>query len=262
MRKKILCLLLALTTVFAVCACGGDSKESGEKSAFDSFAEVQKNMEDVRDAEFKMDMNMTTAGSGESGDITMKMTATGKEIVKSKSDIDMEMKYNMTIPGLGSDLEGNMYMKDQNLYMDMMGQKFKVDASNEMAAMMNIDTSQMLNITEDMISDLKTSQEGSDTVYTFKMDANKALDYFKNNAGGMQDLTGTSGDLNFDKMNVVVVAGEDQMVKSIDMDCSMATEAEGETVSMDYQISMEYLNLNTDLKIDFPDFSNYQELSV
>ena len=179
MRRKILCVLLVIMTALAVAACGGDNSQDSSQNAFEAFTEVQKNMEDIRDAEFKMSMDMTTDAAGEDDEVTMKMSGTGKEILKSKSDIEMEMNYNMTMPGLESGLKGTMYMQDQIVYMDMMGQKFKMDASNEIAAAMNMDTSQLLDISEDMISDITMSEDGSDTVYNIKMDGNKALDYLE-----------------------------------------------------------------------------------
>ena len=123
MRRKILCVLLVIMTALAVAACGGDNSQDSSQNAFEAFTEVQKNMEDIRDAEFKMSMDMTTDAAGEDDEVTMKMSGTGKEILKSKSDIEMEMNYNMTMPGLESGLKGTMYMQDQIVYMDMMGQK-------------------------------------------------------------------------------------------------------------------------------------------
>ena len=223
MRRKILCVLLVIMTALAVAACGGDNSQDSSQNAFEAFTEVQKNMEDVRDAEFKMAMDMTTDAAGEDDEVTMKMSGTGKEILKSKSDIEMEMNYTMTMPGLESGLKGTMYMQDQIVYMDMMGQKFKMDASNEIAAAMNMDTSQLLDISEDMISDITMSEDGSDTVYNIKMDGNKALDYLEKNAGNVQGMAGATEALKFNKMDVVVVAGEDGMVKTIDMDCAMSS---------------------------------------
>lgn len=262
MRRKILCVLLVIMTALAVAACGGDNSQDSSQNAFEAFTEVQKNMEDIRDAEFKMSMDMTTDAAGEDDEVTMKMSGTGKEILKSKSDIEMEMNYNMTMPGLESGLKGTMYMQGQIVYMDMMGQKFKMDASNEIAAAMNMDTSQLLDISEDMISDITMSEDGSDTVYNIKMDGNKALDYLEKNAGNVQGMAGATEALKFNKMDVVVVAGEDGMVKTIDMDCAMSSGSGEEAMDVTYQISMEYLGINTDLKIDFPDFSDYQELTV
>lgn len=265
MKKKLLCLFLAMVMVLAFAACGEDknSTDTGDKgkSDFDAFMEVQQNMKDIKDMEFKMDMDMNTDSGDPDTKTNVKMSGTGKEVMKSKDDIQMELKYTMTIPNLGSDLEGTMYMKDKALYMELMGQKLKMDASNEMAAMMNVDTDQLLAITEDMISDLKVSQEGDDTAYTFTMDADKALDYFQKNAGASQQLDSIEN-VTFDKMNVKVLAGKDKMAKNIDMDCDMTTKVDDQTAKISYQITMEYVSINTDLKIDFPDFSSYQELSV
>ena len=189
------------------------------------------------------------------------MNAAGTEIIQSQEDIQLQLDYDMD--PAGTQMNGSMYMKDQALYMDLMGQKVKVDASNEMASMMNVDTANLLSITKEMISDLNVTNNGDDTEYHFKLDANKAMAYFKKNAGGAGQLTDSKDEeVTFDKMDITLVAGKDKMAKSITMDCSMAAKAEDKTVHMDYKLSMEYLSFNTNLKIDFPDFSEYQELSV
>ena len=65
MRRKILCVLLVIMTALAVAACGGDNSQDSSQNAFEAFTKVQKNMEDVRDVEFKMAMDMTTDAAGE-----------------------------------------------------------------------------------------------------------------------------------------------------------------------------------------------------
>lgn len=263
MKRKVLCLLSVMILILSLAACGssGDSGDSGQsKSDFDAFMEIQKNMKDIKDVEFKMNMDAVAGGDE---DMTVKMSGTAKEVMNSPTDIDMEMKYSMAMPGLGSDLEGTMYVKDQAVYMDMMGQKMKVDASNEMSSMMNVDTNQLLSITEDMVSNLTVTTEGSDTIYSFDLDAQKAMDYFQKNAGASQQMAGLNeSDITFEKMKVAITADENQMAKTIDMDCKMTTKVQDESMDMSYKIAVEYISINSGLKIDFPDFSDYQELTV
>lgn len=260
MKRKLLCLLSVMILILSLAACGSGGDSGEGKSDFDAFMEVQKNMKDIKDVEFKMNMDAVVGGEE---DMTVKMKGTAKEVMNSPTDVDMEMKYSMTMPGLGSDLEGTMYMKDQAVYMDMMGQKMKVDASNEMSSMMNIDTNQLLSITEDMVSNLTVTKEGSDTVYSFDLDAQKAMDYFQKNAGASQQMASLKeSDITFEKMKVAITADEKQMAKTIDMDCKMTTKVQDESMDMSYKIAVEYIKINSGFKIDFPDFSDYQELTV
>lgn len=260
MKKNWLCLLSALLIVFSLAACGGDSSETSDKgkSDFESFMAVQKNMENIKDMEFKMSMDAEVPS--DQGDYNMEMSGTGKEIKKSNTDIQMEMDYKMN--AAGTDMSGTMYMKDQALYMEFMGQKVKMDASNEMNSLMNVDTEDMFAITEDMVSDLKVSEDGSDTVYKFTLDPSKALDYVSKNVAGAKGISEAQKNTTFDKMNVTVVADKNNMAKKMDMDFSMTTKANDETITMNYKMTMEYLSINTDLKIDFPDFKDYQEMTV
>lgn len=265
MKKKLFCLLAVMVMALGLAACGdskdGSSSDSG-KSDFDAFMEVQNNMQDIKDMEFKMKMDMDMTLS-ESEKTSSTVTGTCKEVIKSKDDVQMEMKYAMNIPEMETKMDGTAYFKDGVVYMDLMGQKVKMDNSNEMASMMQtVDTSEMLNITKEMVSDLQVKTEGSDTIYSFKIDPTKALDYFKNNANGYEDITNL-GDVTFDHMDVVITADDKQMVKNIDLDCAMASKVEGdESMNVAYKIAVEFVSINTDLKIDFPDFSDYQELTV
>lgn len=258
MKKKLLCMLFAMALILSLAACGGGSdekKDSGAKDDFASFMEVQDNMRDIKDMEFKMDMN---ASSPENKQLDMTMSGTAREVIKSKDDVQMEMKYNMNLAGM--DMKGTMYMKDKMLYMELMGQKIKMDASSEMGAAMNADTSDLLGITKEMISELKVSQDGGDTVYTFKLDPNKAIDYFRKNAGSAEELAKSTESLKFDKMNVTVVAGKDKMVKKLDLDFSMNVEENGKINTMNYKMTMDYVSINAGFTIDFPDFSSYKEM--
>ena len=259
MKKKCLCMLSALLIVFSFAACGSSTETADkEKTDFDSFMTVQKNMENIQDMEFKL--NMETAVPSKDGDYNMSMSGIGKEIKKAKDDIQMEMKYKMNMSG--TDMSGTMYMKDKALYMEILGQKVKMDASNEMSAMMNVDTDELLSITEDMISDLKVSKDGDNTVYDFTMDPTKAMDYFAKNAAGAEGISDAADNLTFDKMNVSITADKNDLAKKIDMDFSIKTKLENETVTMNYKMTMEYVSINNDLTIDFPDFKDYQEMTV
>ena len=259
MKKKCLCLLSALLIVFSLAACGSDTETADkEKSDFDSFMTVQKNMEQIKDAEFKV--NMETAIPSRDGDYNMTVSGTAKEIKKAKDDIQMELKYKMNMAG--TDMSGTMYMKDKALYTEFMGQKVKTDTSNEMGAMMKVDTDELLSITEEMISDLKVSRDGEDTVYNFTMDPTKAMDYMAKNVSGAEGITDADGKLTFDKANISVTADKNDMAKKIDVDFSLKAKLDEETVAMKFKTTVEFVSINTDLTIDFPDFEGYQEMTV
>ena len=115
MKRKVLCLAFALLMVFSLAACGDKNKEAADsgKSDMDRFMEMQQNMQDVKDAEFKLTTDMDVSGSDA---VSLKMKGTVKEVIKSKDDIEMEFQYSMTVPNLGTDLKGTMYMKDNIVY--------------------------------------------------------------------------------------------------------------------------------------------------
>ena len=163
----------------------------------------------------------------------------------------MEMKYKMNMAG--TDMSGTMYMKDKALYTEFMGQKVKTDTSNEMGAMMKVDTDELLSITEEMISDLKVSRDGEDTVYNFTMDPTKAMDYMAKNVSGAEGITDADGKLTFDKANISVTADKNDMAKKIDVDFSLKAKLDEETVAMKFKTTVEFVSINTDLTIDFPD---------
>lgn len=276
MRKKLFCFLAAMVMILGLVACSnsdgdgnGGSSDSG-KSDFDAFMEVQKNMQGIKDAEFKMnqDMNITVSEDSEEENLSSTITATCKEVFNSKDDVQLEMKYKMSLPMLSeTSMEGTAYMKDGNIYMDLFGEKVKVDASDEMAAMMQIDTNKMLGITEEMVADLKVDTADGNTTYSFKLEPTKVIDYFKSNFSNYEDIAEL--DLTFENMDVVVTTDESQMVKKIDIDCNVVSHVEEDadveesySTPMTYKTSVEYLSYNTGLKINFPDLSDYEETSL
>ncbi len=276
MRKKLFCFLAAMVMILGLVACSnsdgdgnGGSSDSG-KSDFDAFMEVQKNMQGIKDAEFKMnqDTNIIVSEDSEEENLSTTIAATCKEVFNSKDDVQLEMKYKMSLPMLSeTSMEGTAYMKDGVIYMDLFGEKVKVDASDEMAAMMQIDTNKMLSITEEMVSDLKVDTTDGNTTYSFKLEPTKVIDYFKSNFSNYEDIAEL--DLTFEKMDVVVTTDESQMVKKIDIDCDVVSHVEEDAdveesydTSMKYKTSVEYLSYNTGLKINFPDLSDYEETSL
>lgn len=260
MKRKVLCLAFALLMVFSLAACGDKNKEAADsgKSDMDRFMEMQQNMQDVKDAEFKLTTDMDVSGSDA---VSLKMKGTVKEVIKSKDDIEMEFQYSMTVPNLGTDLKGTMYMKDNIVYTDLMGQKMKMDARDEMAAAMNINGQELLSLTEDMISDLKVSKEGSDTVYTCILDMKKAAAYFDNYMSSVSNFD-NSDQVSYDTMKMTVSADEKNMAKRIDVSSAISAEAGEESAKVSYTVSIEYVSVNTGLKIKFPSFKGYQDVSV
>ncbi len=274
MKKTLVCLLAAAAMVLGLAACGssdGENSSDSGKSDFDAFLEVQKNMQDIEDAEFTVSQNMdiTVSEASKEENISSAVTATCKEVVNSKEDMQMETKYKMDIPLLSMNMEGTAYLKDGTFYMDLLGEKVKVDASDEMpevASMLQVDTGEMLNITEEMVSDLKVETDDGTTTYSFNLDPTKALDYFKDKLQGYEDIEDL--DLTFERAAVTVTADENQMAKKIDMDCAIVSNVEGDedeesySTPIRYKTSIEYLSYNTGLKIDFPDFSDYKKTSL
>ena len=70
------------------------------------------------------------------------------------------------------------------------------------------------------------------------------------------------GKLTFDKANISVTADKNDMAKKIDVDFSLKAKLDEETVAMKFKTTVEFVSINTDLTIDFPDFEGYQEMTV
>jgi len=61
------------------------------------------------------------------------------------------------------------------------------------------------------------------------------------------------------KFTVTIVVGANSMVKSMDLNGALAITYNGNPNPMDfsYKLSMKYTSINTGLKINFPNFSQY-----
>lgn len=259
-KKKLLCLTFVLAVIFTFAACDNQSQNSADKGAddLDAFMEVQKNMSNMKDAEYKI--NIEKELPEEAGGSTS-LSGTAKQVNKSKDDFQLAVDY-VTNYG-GADVRVFGYMKDQTLYMNMMGKKLKISDKDQINAVINSISNNIYTITKEMISDLKVEQQGSSTIYHVKLVPEKTLDYLSKNTGAnlnLEDIQNTG--ITIDTYEFTVVAGNDKMAKSVSLVLSLSAEADGERFDIASTLSMEYLSINSGLKINFPDFREYKEMKL
>lgn len=261
-KKKLFLVILSCIMVLSFAACGKDKEAASpppedKVDAYAEFTKVQENMQDIKDAEFKiaMDMNMDDGKSEKPENMKMDMNV---QMVKvSEKNVEMKMDYSTNAE---SAVDGTTYMKNNNLFMDVAGQKIKIAADSEMSALMSMDTEQMINIQKDMVTDITMEEDGDNRVFQFKMNPEKAMDYLKKS--GAESATQSLEGMKVGTMDVTIVADKDNMAKSVDIVSDMGMTSGDQKVNVAYKMKLDYVSVNTGIKIKFPDFKKYEEMSV
>ena len=115
--KKILALVLTALLVFSLAGCS-----SAEKKAYDLYTKASENLSAADSFAADMDMEMVVTAGEEKVDATM--SGSIKEVIRSKTDIDMEMDTVITQGGM--DIAMTMYYTNGYSYIEAMGQKMKM----------------------------------------------------------------------------------------------------------------------------------------
>lgn len=224
------------------------------------------------DMDIVMDMDMTMSADGHSALISEATTSTGNmKIIVDGNDI--QMAYEITTSGAGEPISIGMWMKDNWVYMSMgagtetMNVKYPVE--DEMAVLdelgtMNVSAMNVSGLA--MIESITSETVGSNTVYTMVMGQGM---------GGMMasisDMMGkdTSG-MDIGDITAVYTLDRNGNLKKISMlfDASITAELpteEGQAAAMvlgyAYDMTMTLNATGNKVKITWPDFSDYIEIS-
>jgi len=272
MRKTIIGIGCALALTVSLAACGSPSGNSGtattttttaavsssvDSAAYASLQKVQNNLKNIKDAAFNLNMHLTLSGKS-IGDIHTAMSGAGKRVVTANNHTDLMMDVNTT--AVGKTVNEKVYVKDNMVYSNVAGKKIKVGSDSQSATPTT--GQNLLEVSRDMLSGLSAAKSGQDTVYTFSVKPDKAFNYFKQNAGGSANQLLSSGTATFSKMDITAVAGPDDQVKSMTMNCAMSTKLNSTAVNIAFKLTTEFTSVNTGLTIQFPDFSQYKATSL
>ena len=270
MNKKIISGLLIAAIIGLLASCGN----GGDKS-FVAFQKVQHTMQTLEDASYEINAGLQISSKDADGKTTPLSTSTnmiliGREVVHAKNNIDRMLKttYHMGEQGIdttgtskGANERFTIYMKRNMTYIDMNGIKLKSNQPNppQGIGMTDYNAQKLLGISKDIVSNLTISKEGDNTIYFFLLKPRQAMDYFKNSVTSaeqtMKGYGNGTGELK--KVNVIITADRDNKVTTMSIDAALQTKLDTLTTDFHYQLSIKYTSINTGLKINFPDLSQY-----
>lgn len=223
------------------------------------------------DLDMEMTMNMVMEMDGETMEIPAFTTGNVKTIL---DESDMEIAYTMNTSAEGTEVEIGMWMKDGWMYMTMEAEgetmKVKAPIEDELAMLEEINTVDVsaMNVSGlAMIDSISVKKAGSNTEYTMVIGQNM---------GGMMDsvaaMTGEdAAGMNIGDMEITYAVDRNDTLKRMSMVFSaglaMPLPNEDGTLSSvnlqyDYEIDMTINATGSRVKITYPDFSDFVEISA
>ena len=223
------------------------------------------------DVDISMDMDMTMDMDGQSVSLPT-VTEGSVQVILNEEGMEMASVLETTVQGQTTST--GTWMKDGWAYVsasadgETMRYKYQLDEQfQDLMAMSGVDMD-TLNVSGlAMIDSIRAEKSGSDTVYTVKM--SKGLGSAMDAVGDLmgQDL----GSMDIGEITAVYTVDADGQMKAVSMTFSVAMELdvpmEDGTVStvsakMAYDTDMTVKATGDDVKITFPDFSDFQEMEL
>lgn len=249
---------------------------SGIKAKIDAYRGMEAAMGDAEtssmDADIDMKMNMSMSAAGETAE-TAATTTAGNVKVIAADPADLQMASTLKTAMDGESMDTSMWIKDGWMYLSTTAAgkttqlKYAIDDETDALAGLGIVDMDAMNVSGlAMLNDITTEKSGSDTVYTMVLGkgTNGLL-------GGLSGLTGESLDLDMELGDITAVytVSSSGKLKTVDMVFSADMKLElpmedGTSANMsihyDYDMAMKINAIGKDVKINYPDFSKFQEL--
>lgn len=232
-----------------------------------AFAKMDTNALDMG---MKMRMDVLMDVDGESEAMSTDITGSIQTIVNGS---DVQMAYDMTTALLGTDMRIQMWMKDGWMYQAVTAAgetvKTRTALTDELAALetlSTVDPTAMDVSSLALIDSITAKTTGGNTEYTLVL--GRGMDALLDS---VTDLTGTdAADLSIDSMTLTYVLDRSGTLKAtrmaFDADMSMTFREEDGSfasaeVQYDYNIDLTVNATGKSVKITYPDFSDFTEVS-
>lgn len=270
--KKVIALLLALTMVLALAACGA------KEETLPTAEEVYTKMQEKNNAAGKYDADIVATVSADMSALAdegtdpeeskLNLVMTGEMKMEMTADkVLLEMPMTTEIPSLGTSITTNSYYADGYYMTDMAGEKYKIPMDVEDALGKFLGSDMLQTNAIELIRDLQMeviepedSKSGRQYKLTFSMDPEK-----------MSSLVESMGDLGVDSslMNVewgdmenTVLVDADYNVISQDMTTSYTITLDGLSIPFTMSTSVLYHEIPADFAVQTPDPAEFEELAM
>lgn len=248
---SLLITLLLITSLFAGCQLVPGS------NAYKIYNTVQDSLGGMTSIDMDLEAKCSINVDGEV--MPVNMTGNIKQVMKSETDIDMEMI--MSTQSSGETVDIKAYYTDGSYYTEVMGQKIKMPMDLEEATKQANTT--MPEFPVDAVKDSVVTKTDNGKLVSFTIDYTYLKDYLESSVSGMLSSIGSPDDFEFSFNDVKfdIFVDKDNNFDSMNMIFDMTMVAEGQEVTMEYDMLLK-LNSFNDVVINFPaDLDTYQEIS-
>ena len=248
--KKLTAFLLSAGILFSLTACSSSSKV--EDNALDAFEKVVNKIVEMKTATYKASVDTET----EDGE-KVNLTLSGAYLADSANP-SFSAVLKMTSGTESYDNFMEFYLKDNMLYMSMLGMKQKGPMTDmkEAGIIPDVDEETFQLDKEAIKPYLKTAKlDGSKL--TLEFDSGKFNQLVKDNEDVTNSLT--NGAETTYKKALLEIELKDDFASKILLDMEAEQKSDTETKKIDGTITLEFTDINTKKEITFPDFSNYTE---
>ena len=240
--KKLITLALAAALMLSLTACG-------DPAAYDLYLKMNDKQKNIKSLEMQTDAIVNVEVMGQS--VEMNMSGVTKQIIRSETDIDMEM--SMTTSVMGMDIPTITYFKDGYLYQDVMGEKIKIAVDLEEA--MQMANFAQFSFGKDAIKSSSVTKVDGGSLLFFELEPEFLRDTLSSMTDSIAQALGSGEDMamTFTQMNYETLIDDDYMMQNAVMEFTVEMDLYGEAATMHYVVSMDVTGYNHIDKIDFPD---------
>lgn len=252
--KKIAVILLILTLTLAMAACGGEEPKTA--LAYDIYSQATEAMSNIES--LAANTSATIFMLVEDDDVEMVMSGLIKVVCISETEVEMQM--DMSTKVIGETMDFSSFYKGGIYYVEMSGQKLAMelplDQIQEQA------TTEALSFPDTAIKNQQATAKDGGHELTFLLDGSALTDSAIAQLGSLSEMLAGQPEITVGDIEYVVFIDGQGNLKTTLMSFSMELSVRGETVPMNAEISLEYVQFN-DVSIDFPDdLDSYQLFSL
>lgn len=247
LSKLVLSLGLALT--MAACSSGGEAKDVVDDKALDKVEAIMKKTESYKSGEYDGNLKMALKAGKESFDY--KIGLTGGYIDDSQLSLSMSME----AAGQKMDPFMAMYMKDNVMYVNAMGQKSQsavTEESKSPVGDLGVDKETMGLNKKDLKKQLKAATLDGNTV-TLKFDTKNMNEDMKKSLQEATSSVSGDADMSLSSMTLKINADKKDIIKSITLKCKGKMEVSGQKADLEISGSLKMDGVNKTTELTFPD---------
>lgn len=263
MKKKLVCLGLALLLGAALTACGKtDDASMDGKEALAAVKSLQENLRTISSAQIHAKIESTMKSGDASKTTTAKTEVKAELAANQNKGTDMKISQKETIDGV--ERQSTIYIKGKQAYLDTGTEKIRAAADQIPVTAAALGQYLLDGINEETLKNLDKKEEKDEYVYQLTVDDGQFMEYLgKIAVPSGAAASDTAADI--EKLELRITADQGNIPKTVQMDCvySMDPDSNGEKpLRESYQAQIEYRGINSGLTIDFPDFNRYKAINT